>query len=181
MSTKQLCSLPQEGLLSETLSLHHFPLCPVSLISLLLGIWKPSTGDHATWRPWKWGPDAIQRKPCTQGLLRRPGVHSSKLLDAAYASSMEGNPAGLSRCSGGLRPLVELCVHNFHPPRSRAWLRGGRAQLLAPSGPSLQTLSMTQMALRLLRLPRQQGLDMAGHSPSLVPGPPQLTCWPKPG
>ena len=28
------------------------------------------------------------------------------------------------------------------------------------------------MALRLLRLPRQQGLDMAGHSPSLVPGPP---------
>ena len=24
----------------------------------------------------------------------------------------EGNPAGLSSCSGGLRPLVELCVHS---------------------------------------------------------------------
>ena len=24
--------------------------------------------------------------------------------------SEEGNPAGLSSCSGGLRPLVELCV-----------------------------------------------------------------------
>ena len=25
-------------------------------------------------------------------------------------STEEGNPAGLSSCSGGLRPLVELCV-----------------------------------------------------------------------
>ena len=25
----------------------------------------------------------------------------------------EGNPAGLSSCSGGLRPLVELCVIIF--------------------------------------------------------------------
>ena len=37
---------------------------------------------------------------CVGGLL---GV-------AGRLSAEEGNPAGLSSCSGGLRPLVELCV-----------------------------------------------------------------------
>ena len=31
-------------------------------------------------------------------------------LGATCILSEEGNPAGLSSCSGGLRPLVELCV-----------------------------------------------------------------------
>ena len=53
--------------------------------------------------------------------------------------------------------------YNFHPPRSQSWLRGGKAQLAAPSGPGLQILSTchlwgsqaprTQLVLRLLRLP----------------------------
>ena len=30
--------------------------------------------------------------------------------ESGLVSSEEGNPAGLSSCSGGLRPLVELCV-----------------------------------------------------------------------
>ena len=30
--------------------------------------------------------------------------------------------------------------HSFHPPRSRSWLRGGRSQLAAPSGPGSHTL-----------------------------------------
>ena len=39
------------------------------------------------------------QRPC------RVGTRESGLV-----LSEEGNPAGLSRCSGGLRPLVELCV-----------------------------------------------------------------------
>ena len=30
--------------------------------------------------------------------------------ESGLVLSEEGNPAGLSSCSGGLRPLVELCV-----------------------------------------------------------------------
>ena len=47
------------------------------------------------------------------------------------ASCAEGNPAGLSSCSGGLRPLDELCVWNprvfaddARAPRSQASSRG---------------------------------------------------------
>ena len=29
---------------------------------------------------------------------------------SSHGRGEEGNPAGLSSCSGGLRPLVELCV-----------------------------------------------------------------------
>ena len=31
-------------------------------------------------------------------------------------------------------------MHNFRPPRSQAWLREGKSQLAAPSGPSFHTL-----------------------------------------
>ena len=33
-----------------------------------------------------------------------------KDLESPSSTPLEGNPAGLSSCSGGLRPLVELCV-----------------------------------------------------------------------
>ena len=51
---------------------------------------------------------------------------------------------------------------SIHHPRSQSWLRAGRAQLTAPSGPGPQTLLSvisegarhpTQLALRLLRPP----------------------------
>ena len=53
--------------------------------------------------------------------------------------------------------------HNFYPPRSASWLRGGRFQLAASSGPGSETLPSchhwrsqvpTQLALRLLRPPK---------------------------
>ena len=58
----------------------------------------------------------------------------------------EGNPAGLSSCSGGLRPLVELCVEpaglcgrcTGAPPRPRyafhssSWLVAGKADPATP-------------------------------------------------
>ena len=41
------------------------------------------------------------------GKLNSPGaLKEIKFL----VKNEEGNPAGLSSCSGGLRPLVELCV-----------------------------------------------------------------------
>ena len=39
--------------------------------------------------------------------------------------SEEGNPAGLSSCSGGLRPLVELCVRRRRQGESGARCQGG--------------------------------------------------------
>ena len=52
--------------------------------------------------------------------------------------------------------------HNFHPPRSQSWLRGGRSQLAAPSGPGSHTLPIpegtrhpTQLVLSLLRSPKR--------------------------
>ena len=47
-----------------------------------------------------------QKRFLTQELLQHL-LHSRHIL---YVLSEEGNPAGLSSCSGGLRPLVELCV-----------------------------------------------------------------------
>ena len=37
-------------------------------------------------------------------------IPKKKKCKKAKWLSEEGNPAGLSSCSGGLRPLVELCV-----------------------------------------------------------------------
>ena len=47
--------------------------------------------------------------------------------------SEEGNPAGLSSCSGGLRPLVELCVEP-------AGLCGRCTGVAVPLRPSAQRL-----------------------------------------
>ena len=56
---------------------------------------------------------------------------------------------------------------DLHPPRPRFWLRGGRAQLAASSGPRPNILSSchrrgsqalrTQLALTLLKLPVRRG------------------------
>ena len=42
--------------------------------------------------------------------LRRQGPCRVGTGESGLVLSEEGNPAGLSSCSGGLRPLVELCV-----------------------------------------------------------------------
>ena len=41
-----------------------------------------------------------------------PVLHreATTMRSPRWGVSEEGNPAGLSSCSGGLRPLVELCV-----------------------------------------------------------------------
>ena len=55
-----------------------------------------------------------------QGCLRRPqGPCRVGTGESGLVLSEEGNPAGLSSCSGGLRPLVELCVEPA--PSPRAW------------------------------------------------------------
>ena len=51
-----------------------------------------------------------------------PGRESGLVL------SEEGNPAGLSSCSGGLRPLVELCAQLSLATRGEDWASQGQPQ-----------------------------------------------------
>ena len=71
---------------------------------------------------WKTRPRKLSTPPWTLRalgwLFASPGTHSLGAGDLRELPgvplrgevSEEGNPAGLSSCSGGLRPLVELCV-----------------------------------------------------------------------
>ena len=44
------------------------------------------------------------------GVARVRHAASGRGQNVGSGGAEEGNPAGLSSCSGGLRPLVELCV-----------------------------------------------------------------------
>ena len=56
--------------------------------------------------------------------------------DSGLVLSEEGNPAGLSSCSGGLRSIVELCVHPWQGPLSGhpTGLAPGPARKESPGG-----------------------------------------------
>ena len=69
----------------------------------------------------------------------------------------------------------EVPRHYCHPLRSRSWLRGGRSQVTALSGPGRQTAQLsslrepgtqeTQLALKVLRPPGQRGPGLADCIP----------------
>lgn len=73
----------------------------------------------------------------------------------------------------------EVLRHYCHPLRSRSWLRGGRSQLTALSGPGPQTALLsslrepgtqeTQLALKVLSPPGQQGPGLADCIPCRLP------------
>ena len=85
-------------------------------------ILTPNMGSHQSClAPWEAGDESIPgrhpRSALALGLARLVRGGSCKdrkeqrLRNGLWiVLSEEGNPAGLSSCSGGLRPLVELCV-----------------------------------------------------------------------
>ena len=93
-------------------------------------LWSPAKGETALPRAQAWAISNPGTQPDVGTARNRAPQGAEPTVGQPQASkerqgqgrgparsrvSEEGNPAGLSSCSGGLRPLVELCVAQKSP------------------------------------------------------------------